>query len=74
MNINVLILESAVRRRRFRFFKTKNLFDFRELTFSFDVLHNALLRALNYFDYDMHSFISFSYNHFKTTIDWLYDL
>ena len=56
MNVNILILESVVRRRRFRLLKTKNFLDFREFTFSFDVSHNAFSRISNYFDYDMHSF------------------
>ena len=69
MNVNVLIFEFAVRRRRFRLFKTKNLFDFREFTFSFDVPHNTFSKISDYSDYDIHSFISFSYDSFKTTID-----
>ena len=59
MNINVLILEFVIRRRRFRLFKIKNLFDLREFTFSFDVSHNAFSRTSDYFDYDMHSFVFF---------------
>ena len=74
MNVNILILESVVRRRRFRFLKTKNFLDFRESTSSFDVSHNAFSKTLNYFNYDMHSFVFFLYDSFKATIDWLYDL
>ena len=74
MNVNVLILEFIVRRRRSCLFKTKNLFDFREFTSSFDVSHNAFSKILDYFNYDMHSFISFLYDYFKATIDWLYNL
>ena len=59
MNVNILIFESVVRRRRFRLLKTKNFLDFREFTFSFDVSHNAFSRASDYFDYNMHSFIFF---------------
>ena len=59
MNVNVLILEFVVCRWRFRLFKMKNFFDFREFTFSFDVSHNAFLKASNYFDYNMHLFIFF---------------
>ena len=70
----MLILEPAARRRRFRFFKTKNLLDLREFTSSFGVSHNAFSKASDYSDYDMHSFISFLYDFFKATIDWLYDL
>ena len=69
MNVNILILESVARRRRFRLFKTKNLFDFREFTFSSDVSHNALSKVSDYFDYDMHSLIFFLYDFFKTTTD-----
>ena len=69
MNVNVLIFKFVVRRQRSCLFKTKNLFDFREFTFSFDVLHNAFSKTLNYFDYDMRSFIFFSYDSFKATID-----
>ena len=69
MNVNILIFKFAVRRRRFRLFKTKNLFDFRKFISSFDVSHNAFSKTSNYFDYDMHSFISFLYDHFKATID-----
>ena len=59
MNINILIFESAVRRRRFRFFETKNLFNFREFTSSFDVSHNAFSRTSDYSDYDIHSLVFF---------------
>ena len=59
MSVNVLILEFVARRRRFCFFKTKNLFDFREFTSSFNISHNALSRTLNYFNYDMHLFVFF---------------
>ena len=59
MNVNILIFESAARRRRSRFFEIKIFFDFREFTSSFDVLYNAFSKVLNYFDYDMHSFIFF---------------
>ena len=69
MNVNILIFEFVVRRRRFRLLKIKNLLDFREFTSSFDVLHNAFLKASNYFDYNMHSFVFFSYDFFKATID-----
>ena len=69
MNINILIFELVVRRRRFRLFKIKNLFNFREFTFSFDISHNAFLRTLNYSDYNMHSFIFFLFDFFKATID-----
>ena len=69
MNINVLILEFVVRRQRFRFLETKNLFNFREFTFSLDVLYNAFLEALDYINYDMHSLVSSLYDFFKTTIN-----
>ena len=69
MNVNVLIFKSVIYQRRFRLFKIKNLFDFREFTSSLDVSYNAFLKTSNYFDYDMHSFIFFLYDHFKTTID-----
>ena len=69
MNVNILIFKFIVRRQRSRLFKTKNLFNFREFTSSFDISHNAFLKVLNYFDYDMHSFVSFLYNSFKATID-----
>ena len=59
MNVNILILEFIIRQRRSRFFKTKNLLDFREFTFSFDVSHNAFSRTLNYFDYNIYLFIFF---------------
>ena len=74
MNVNVLIFKSVARRRRSRFFKIKNFFDFREFTFSFDVSHNAFSKILDYSDYDMHSLVFFLYDYFKATIDWLYDL
>ena len=74
MNVNILIFESVVRRRRSRFFKTKNLFDFREFTSLSDILHNTFLKISNYSDYNMHSLVSFLYDFFKTTIDWLYNL
>ena len=60
MNVNVLILEFAVRRRRFHFLKTKNLLDFREFTSSFDVSHNIFSRTSDYSDYDMHSFFFYT--------------
>ena len=59
MNVNVLILEFIIRRRRFHFFKTKNFLNLREFTFSFDVLHNAFSRTSNYFNYDVHSLVFF---------------
>ena len=59
MNVNVLIFEFVARRRRFRLFKIKNLFDFREFISSFDVSHNAFSRTSNYSDYDMHSLVFF---------------
>ena len=65
MNANVLIFEFIVRRRRFRLFKTKNFFDFREFTSSFDVSHNAFLKTLDYFNYDMHSFVFFFIRFFQ---------
>ena len=67
MNVNVLILEFVVCRQRSRLFKIKNFFDFRELTSSFVVSHNAFLKASNYFNYDMHLFVSVLYDSFKAT-------
>ena len=69
MNVNILIFEFIARRRRFRLFKTKNFLDFREFIFLFDVSHNAYLKVSDYFDYNMHSFVFFLYDFFKTTID-----
>ena len=69
MNVNILVFEFVIRRRYFRIFETKNFFDFREFTSSFDVSHNAFSKASDYSDYNMHSFIFFSYNSFKATID-----
>ena len=69
MNVNVLIFEFVVRRRRSRLFKIKNFFDFRGFTFSPDVSHNAFSRISDYSDYDMHSFVFFSYDFFKTMIN-----
>ena len=69
MNVNILIFEFAARRRRFRFFKTKNLFDFYEFTSSFDISHIAFSRTSDYFNYNMHSLVFSLYNSFKATID-----
>ena len=59
MNVNILIFEFVARRRRFRLFKTKNFLDFREFIFSLDISHNAFSKVLDYFNYDMHSFVFF---------------
>ena len=69
MNVNILILEFVIRRRRFRFLKIKNFFDFREFTSLFDVSHNAFSKISNYSDYNMRLLVFFSYDFFKAMID-----